>query len=354
MHREKLDADLARSIDQEGSNSNTISSPSIADASSSSISAFDRLSGVRPVPNTPSDTNRQSPKPTRKLPWHKSSVKSEHGSTPAWQEDRPSNQSQFGPASSNVSGHGVREENRSLKMPGNFDADSSDADDSDIEIIPSSAFRDNGRHPISLRPAQISGQANMSQFDPAASQDGLRHALYGNKPVPNWLNSGVNGEERRSKASHSLYSIPAYDAGESSMHGAGAGNYAYPNNSRMNEMYSMPGAYPGGTMQNLQDGRGYTINGLPNYGINQPGLAGMGDLQFLSMFNQSAAMNESPAFGSNQWNARMFDQAAHIVNDPRKTNQEIKELLENIRPDVDLPPEDREGTPDGLVYPLVR
>jgi hypothetical protein len=53
------------------------------------------------------------------------------------------------------------------------------------------------------------------------------------------------------------------------------------------------------------------------------------------------------------FDANMAGQLDYIMNDPRKTNQEIKELLENIRPDADLPPEDREGTPDGLVYPLV-
>ena len=50
---------------------------------------------------------------------------------------------------------------------------------------------------------------------------------------------------------------------------------------------------------------------------------------------------------------RMSSQVDYIMNDPRKTTQEIKDLLENIRPDVELPPEDREGTPEGLVYPLV-
>ncbi len=51
---------------------------------------------------------------------------------------------------------------------------------------------------------------------------------------------------------------------------------------------------------------------------------------------------------------QMGEQYDYIMNDPRKTNEEIKALLENIRPDADLPVEDREGTPDGLVYPLVR
>jgi SNF2 family DNA or RNA helicase len=38
--------------------------------------------------------------------------------------------------------------------------------------------------------------------------------------------------------------------------------------------------------------------------------------------------------------------------DPQKKAQEIQGLLENIRPDVEILREDREGTPDGLKYPL--
>jgi SNF2 family DNA or RNA helicase len=42
-----------------------------------------------------------------------------------------------------------------------------------------------------------------------------------------------------------------------------------------------------------------------------------------------------------------------VTNDPTKTREELKELLENIRPDMELPPEAREGTPDGMKYPLM-
>lgn len=41
-----------------------------------------------------------------------------------------------------------------------------------------------------------------------------------------------------------------------------------------------------------------------------------------------------------------------LHDDPRKTQEEITELLKNIRPDEDIPEEERIGTPDGLRYPL--
>lgn len=43
----------------------------------------------------------------------------------------------------------------------------------------------------------------------------------------------------------------------------------------------------------------------------------------------------------------------YVANDPTKTREEIKSLLENIRPDIELPPENREGTPEAMKYPLM-
>ncbi|KAL8704575.1 MAG: hypothetical protein Q9201_002267 [Fulgogasparrea decipioides] len=50
---------------------------------------------------------------------------------------------------------------------------------------------------------------------------------------------------------------------------------------------------------------------------------------------------------------RYMDRLEYLTNDPTKTTDEIKDLLENIRPDEELPPENREGTPEAMVYPLM-
>lgn len=47
------------------------------------------------------------------------------------------------------------------------------------------------------------------------------------------------------------------------------------------------------------------------------------------------------------------DRVDYITNDPTRTSAEIKSLLENIRPDEDLPPENREGTPEAMTYALM-
>ncbi|KAI4216502.1 MAG: hypothetical protein LQ351_000991 [Letrouitia transgressa] len=50
---------------------------------------------------------------------------------------------------------------------------------------------------------------------------------------------------------------------------------------------------------------------------------------------------------------RYIDRVQYLTNDPTRTVSEIKDLLENIRPDEELPPENREGTPEALTYPLM-
>jgi SNF2 family DNA or RNA helicase len=54
-------------------------------------------------------------------------------------------------------------------------------------------------------------------------------------------------------------------------------------------------------------------------------------------------------FGGN----RHIPELDYLSADPTKNAEEINKLLENIRPDEDLPPEMREGTPDSLKLPLL-
>ncbi|KAI9779082.1 MAG: hypothetical protein M1839_007748 [Geoglossum umbratile] len=56
---------------------------------------------------------------------------------------------------------------------------------------------------------------------------------------------------------------------------------------------------------------------------------------------------------SRQRTANELNYIDYVTHDPTKTAEEIKNLLENIRPDVELPPENREGTPPAMKYPLM-
>lgn len=63
--------------------------------------------------------------------------------------------------------------------------------------------------------------------------------------------------------------------------------------------------------------------------------------------------------GLNPSHVRDFDADIHargldyMLSDPARTREELEQLLENIRPDEDIPPEMRVGTPDGLGVALM-
>lgn len=50
---------------------------------------------------------------------------------------------------------------------------------------------------------------------------------------------------------------------------------------------------------------------------------------------------------------RYMERVNYLTHDPTRTTAEIKSLLENIRPDEELPEENREGTPDAMAYGLM-
>lgn len=54
----------------------------------------------------------------------------------------------------------------------------------------------------------------------------------------------------------------------------------------------------------------------------------------------------------NPLNERLTNFLDDYVNDPRKTEEDIQNLLSNIRPDMDLPEEERGETPEAMKYPL--
>ena len=54
-----------------------------------------------------------------------------------------------------------------------------------------------------------------------------------------------------------------------------------------------------------------------------------------------------------QTDPSVADYVNYVTNHPTKTDDEIRSLLENIRPDMELPPENREGTPEAMRYPLM-
>lgn len=54
----------------------------------------------------------------------------------------------------------------------------------------------------------------------------------------------------------------------------------------------------------------------------------------------------------NPLDSRLKSYYTDLVEDPRKTAEELRELISNIRPDMDIPAEERGETPEALKYPL--
>ncbi|KAL8942441.1 MAG: hypothetical protein Q9211_001384 [Gyalolechia sp. 1 TL-2023] len=92
-----------------------------------------------------------------------------------------------------------------------------------------------------------------------------------------------------------------------------------------------------------QSSSGPAVIDLESYEEPQPAMAGY--------------PYQNPATRSFPWDDdlhdRYMERVNYLTNDPTKTTAEIKDLLENIRPDEELPIENREGTPDAMVYPLM-
>lgn len=257
-------------------------------------------------------------------------------------------------------------------MPGSFHV-SSDSD-SDIEIISASEFHENSPH--RRAPSSVPRPVDQSPTNTA-----LHMAAFGKKPLPGWMNGGIAAN--RANMAPQAMGIPAYNPANPNYPGA-------PRTPSFNQSSFAPsGAHQYGAEKSIASNgnmhHGY--HGYPGYSMHhQPGMAnGMHNMGGGAM-NDKNHFGPSPSGFSNyrggvpgyrlpstnydgelydyempgfvhgpmgHMNERMAGQVDYIMNDPRKTNEEIKALIENIRPDEDLPAEDREGTPEGLKYPLV-
>lgn len=251
----------------------------------------------------------------------------------------------------------------------------SDSDDSDIEIISASEFQSNGRSP-STRPTAL------RHVGQSSTNSALYPATYGTKAAPGWMsgtlprpNSNPGAPSMGSRVHNLPYSTSTGILKNSSLHSSNYGNSYQAIGNRpygSGASISVPGSigtgyhgspgYSGYSMNKPEPGIGYglnNMNGKFSGNTHQFYLCLKSDNEtdndFMQLPFPTTNFNDE-MFGQfpSPFNDRMAGQLDYIMNDPRKTNEEIKALIENIRPDEDLPAEDREGTPDGLKYPLVR
>ncbi|KAK3335422.1 SNF2 family N-terminal domain-containing protein [Cercophora scortea] len=111
---------------------------------------------------------------------------------------------------------------------------------------------------------------------------------------------------------------------------------------------SVVNAFSPATFDLTGDQPGYTYNGQ----YYSPASEGRNSLS--AVINRTSQY-DFQAMTDDQGNAlgsRLHDYLIDYVNDPRKTDAEIQQLLANIQPDMDIPEEERGETPDALKYPL--
>ncbi len=266
--------------------------------------------------------------------------------------------SYYDSAMNNIASSKVKNEATSARpMPGGFQELSEDSD-SDLEIIPPSAFKDNGRHSHASTSYRGWGlPSNSQRVEETATNMALQMAMYGNQPIPSWMDTA--------SPTMNFGTLPPPFGSQTEVPYQANNGYVYPS-VYTNNSYIANGS---GGMHTNESGLGYTMNNLPAYGMSvaHPLRSFAGPSQAFGSMSQSFANHDPLAdiirrSGGNNYDElqeylnlgpSMNDQLDYIMNDPRKNADEIKNLLENIKPDVDLPPENREGTPEGLVYPLV-
>ncbi|KAF7955746.1 hypothetical protein EAE96_004670 [Botrytis aclada] len=428
LQRERKDAEFASSL--ANSNSPVSNTP----ITSSKPSAFNRLLGGHSGRLSQASTSRDvqaaessamsntydahnSGFSSRSLPWKKgssSSLKAEPR-TVSYAQPSPSGFVRWG-AGGTTGMHQERSFTATnsnlmpfpeLTMPGTYidDADS----DSSLEIINSSAFKDNGRQkattskttnyynqsgPIYSSETRALGDAAISRTN--TSLQGVSH-------LSNWAknssNAMVNPSGNISQASAWMMGNNA----DGMNHGSRVGeqnshSYPWERDQPFNPYNGIDADYkdfpmggtPSGTAYNNTDPSGayplghcnsampLTVPGSitgsmhsshPQNSMHGPGSMfdidamsehGMGPTNFNSLRGTVSNGGNFPDVKSNlsflspsfAYTPQMTERMEHVINDPRKTEKEIKDLLENIKAEIEIPLEDREGTPEGLRYPL--
>ncbi|ATZ52859.1 Bculs1 [Botrytis cinerea B05.10] len=295
----------------------------------------------------------------------------------------------------------------SNSMPGAYIDDA--ASDSSLEIIDSSAFKDNGRQKATVsktsnyysQPGPIYssetrvlgdiavGRTNTSlQGDPASSNwakkspNGMENPSGNISDASTWMigsyDGGMNNESRVEE--QNSYSTPweedqlfapynGMNAGYKDFSMSGTSSAMSYNDTNPSGAYlfdysnsTMPLTVPGSITGSVHSSHPQTSMHGPGSAFSIDSLSehGMGSTNFNSL---RGTINNARNFSDVESNLsflptpfaytpQMTERMEHVINDPRKTEKEIKDLLENIKAEIEIPLEDREGTPEGLRYPL--
>ncbi|KAI4165917.1 MAG: hypothetical protein LQ342_000348 [Letrouitia transgressa] len=217
---------------------------------------------------------------------------------------------------------------------------------SDVAVIEPSSWHDNGRRSQHQRNPPLAGNTTGNwDLGPASHLP----------PILN-TNPGAIGDSNN----YNNFTVDEYGAlpnasSWDSMARMGQG-LAHTVKGAWNTVSSNFGRFPGFPGTNLGYGSSHYDQGLSdsssylapmdNFAYNEPPQALAHSLMTRHAVNPYDPNNQEVV-------DRYIDRVQYLTNDPTRTVSEIKDLLENIRPDEELPPENREGTPEALTYPLM-
>ena len=191
-------------------------------------------------------------------------------------------------------------------------------------------------------------------------------AAVGNQNNPSPLNQTFGVSHLPSGSSANPYHVPgAWDSDSDSSKGNDtwtSTQQSLSNNSSFSAPYPMYSVYsqrpppalivPGASdsRRGLSAGLGGLTAMQPSFGMNTGTSNNLQDII-------ARTSGYDYLLGVDQFGAplpqRITNYMQDVIDDPRKSAEQIKELLSNIRPDMDIPVEDRQGTPDAMKYALM-
>lgn len=241
-------------------------------------------------------------------------------------------------------------------MPGSFNVEAEDDynDDFELEVPPFDPSQldepPSNNSPSGYYPrGNLPGNSWGNNTTTAAFSSPSPHPQFGQPSFPRFPTQapGIPAAELARRAAFSRQQNYGFLGGPSTNTGmAGFGPTSALPGSSYNPF--APSGYRPGM---LSSGSYDPLHGLGGHPNGIPLLPGSGLSGIISQTNNIDWDRNLDAFGM-PLNDRLRNYYEDLQDDPRKTEEEIKELLANIRPDEDIPEEDRVGTPEALRYPL--
>ncbi|KAK4140210.1 SNF2 family N-terminal domain-containing protein [Dichotomopilus funicola] len=293
------------------------------------------------VPSRPNQTNafnrilgRSSPSP-----WpagHTTQVKPEPGLTLATRPHNLANRTANNPANHSNGGDywgtsKVKSEptDHSLRIPGVFVDSDEEGDDL---YRPSSSRPSLGTNPQSFRPS-LPSLPSLPSFS----------STFAHLPPPTASTPTALPPFPRNPGT----GIPAIELARQSSIARQEGA-VWPPAGPISQLMHAPGRLP----ESPAGRPGYMLNGSYHSLSGPPSLPPPGGLAATINRVNGYDFNRMLDSNGNPLNERITNFLDDYYNDPRKTDEDIQQLLSNIRPDMDLPEEERGETPDAMKYPL--